>query len=212
MELRPLIGFFLSSVVRFVNREGVAKRYRFPSCFVILICVTGLLNVTVVEAQDSMRIDRVKAAFVLNIARFVTWPTDSPLSQSDSMQLCLYRDNPMQEAMLSIAGEKIGGRAIEVRQVQSLTTSDTCSILLIASGELQTFFNEVPPDFKRPILTIADLTETDLPVESRRGILIALIRNGSRIAFEINLEKSRQTGLRMSSELLKLANIVSDND
>ncbi len=166
----------------------------------------------VASAQEMSRVDQIKAAFVLNIARFVTWPANSPLSQSNRMQLCLYRNNPLQQAMETIEGEEIGGRLAEVHRIQSLADSDSCNILLIAADELPTFLNEVSPGLSRPILTVADLTDFDLPVDSRQGILIALIRNGSRIAFEINLEKSRQIGLRISSELLKLAHIVGKHD
>lgn len=210
MELRPLIGSVSSIVARFLARKSVAGRRRLLAA--ILMGMAELSNLTAVQAQDAARIDRVKAAFVLNIARFVSWPADAQLYQSDRMQLCLYRYNPLQQAMTTIAGEEVGGRPIEIRQIQSLSAGESCNILLISSVELQTFLNEVPPDFNRPMLTIADLTEADPPVDSKAGVLISLIRNGVRIGFEVDLEKSRHSGLRMSSELLKLANIVRENN
>jgi hypothetical protein len=60
-----------------------------------------------------------------------------------------------------------------------------------------------------PLLTIADLTDTDLPPPHHHA-LVALVRNGARIGFEINLANTRRVGLQMSSKLLKLAKIVGD--
>ena len=212
MEFRPLIDRLSSVVKDRPKKNGVVRRYRFPSLLISLIYIVGIFNVRDADGRDFNSIEQVKAAFVLNIARFVTWPADSPLQQSERLLLCLYRSNPLQQAIATIEGEKIGGRIIEVRQIKNLEASDSCSILLISSSELQTFTSELPPNFNRPMLTITDLTEAPLSVESRRGVLIALIRNGTRIGFEVDLEQVRQAGFRMSSELLKLANIVGGSD
>ncbi len=207
-----MIGFVLSQACRFAEEERHVRKCAVHLFCVMLLGIVGLFRIAAAEAQEVSRIDQVKAAFVLNIARFVTWPVDFPPNQSDSMQLCLYRANPLRQAMETIAGEEIGGRIAEIRRIQSLQDGNSCNILLIAPDELPNFLNEIPPGFKQPVLTVADLTEVDLPFESRQGILISLVRNGARVGFEINLEKSRQAGLRMSSELLKLAHIVGGND
>lgn len=207
MEFRPLIDF-LSSVVRFTLKHGYPPR----ALPVFLICAVALFTLKNVEAQGSNRIDQVKAAFVLNIVRFVSWPVDSPDSPKNQMQLCLYRDNPMHQAMATIEGEEVGGRMIEIRQIRHLVANESCNILLISSNDLHAFNSEVASGFTSPMLTITDLTDADSTAQSRRGILVALVRNGTRIGFEVDLEKVRRAGLRMSSELLKLATIVGGKE
>lgn len=207
-----MIGFDFSGYLRGSGWRHELKRRGLKKLLAIVIGIAAQSSAMPVKAQDSALIDNVKAAVVLNIARFVTWPADSQLYQSDKMQLCLYRANPLHDAAAGIAGEEVGGRTIEIRQIESLAASDSCSVLLIAASEVPGFIAELPPDFNRPLLTVVDLTEAGQPMHSRSGILISLVRNGARIGFDINLEKSRQAGLRMSSELLKLANIVGGND
>lgn len=202
----------MSRFVRWLGQRGGLKRRGLSPVFALSISCAAQLSAMPVNAQDARLIDNVKAAVVLNIARFVSWPADSQLYQGEQMQLCLYRENPLHNAAAGIVGEEVGGRAMEIRQVDGLAASDACSILLIPANQLPRFISELSPDFNRPLLTVADLTDTEQQVQSRRGILISLVRNGARIGFEINLEKSRQAGLRMSSELLKLANIVGGND
>ena len=60
----------------------------------------------------------------------------------------------------------------------------------------------------QPILTILDLTADNQGGKAYAGIMVALVRKGSKIGFEINLDEVHGAGLRMSSELLKLATLV----
>ncbi|MGR9116594.1 MAG: YfiR family protein [Gammaproteobacteria bacterium] len=188
------------------------KHSRICLFLMTLIFLSGLvLGFEAAAEPDSGRIDQVKAAFVLNIARFVSWPPDTLSDPNKRLLLCLYRRNPINQAIDILAGELVSGRRIEISRIQNLAESAPCNILLIAHSELPAYQKEVGPGLNRPLLTIADLTSNATLKSSRHDILVTLVRNGSRIGFEINLNKTRQLGLRMSSELLKLATIVGDD-
>lgn len=205
MELYPLKTVIYDTVKGYLDNGGPIRRLGFA-----LMLVAGWLYAALASAEDVSRINQVKAAFVLNIARFVSWPDDAIPNPNENMRLCLYRDNPIGQAISSIDGEKVGGHDIAIQHIQSLRQSGSCNILLITERELKHYREEAPASPSRPLLTIADLTETEASMPPHDDILITLIRNGARIGFEINLEKSRRAGLRMSSELLKLAIIVDD--
>jgi hypothetical protein len=158
---------------------------------------------------ESERIQRVKAAFVLNIARFVTWPDNALDPQERQLLLCLYRHNPFDAAIETIEGKMVNGRTLRINLIQSLAQSQPCNALLIGSNEMQHFNEESQQAADNPLLTIADLTDADLPPPHHHA-LVALVRNGARIGFEINLANTRRVGLQMSSKLLKLAKIVGD--
>ena len=163
---------------------------------------------------DSQRIDRIKAAFVLNIARFVSWPAEEFEQHPEQLLLCLYRHSPFGQAIETIHGKKVAGRRLRINRIQSLSESRQCNILLIPGFELEAFMRKARPRLDRPLLTIADLT-TDLaadggPRSTHDGVLVTLVRAGTRIGFEINLRRARRVGLKMSSKLLKLATIVGD--
>lgn len=212
MEFRPLIDHRILTTYN-PRRSGSTKKSCSISLLVMMTALlTGVLTVSNARAQDSSRINRVKTAFVLNIARFVSWPEASYRSRNDSLKLCLYNSNPMDEAIESIHGVEVAGHPIEIHPIQNLTTNSPCHILLLAHDELDKYLTDTQLDLNRPLLTIADLTDVNIPRNQRHDILVSLIRNGPRIGFEINLGKSRQAGLRMSSELLKLAIIVDDDN
>ncbi len=55
----------------------------------------------------------------------------------------------------------------------------------------------------RPILTVAD-TEGF----AQAGVMVGLVRSGTRIGFEVNLAPTRASGLRMAPGFLQLATLV----
>jgi len=166
-----------------------------------------------VEARDKSnieRIDQVKAAFILNIARFVSWPPKAFDDHPDELSLCLYRGNPLAAAIETLHGKKVGGRRLEIVHIMRLTETQACRILLLAPYELDEFTadeqaRQGPP---RPLLTITDASTNHGP--QTQAIMVSLIRSGTHIGFEINLAKARRAGLRLSSRLLKLARIVDN--
>lgn len=207
MEFRPLNDLPIINGIK--TRFGsFAARARFG---LVIVLVSSLLSASAIADSHSERVDRVKAAFVLNIARFVSWPPEAFESHDERLLLCLYRSNPINQAVEMIQGEMVAGRRVSITRVENLAESGSCHILLVAHDELKSYGKETRPGSARPLLTIADLTGTDTSPRSGRDIMISLVRNDKRIGFEINLDKSRQAGLKMSSQLLKLATIVGDN-
>lgn len=214
MELQPLIKRWAETAVDGLQNCLVAKRFRKDRWlwrfFVVGVFLAGLWPTLAGAEREDERIGRVKAAFILNIARFVSWPKEAQDTQGDQLLLCLYRRNPFGEAIETIRGKVVNGRTLRINLVQSLAQSHPCSILLIGLDEMQHFDEESrQASSNRPLLTIADLTDTDLSPPHQHA-LVTLVRNGARIGFEINLAKARRIGLQMSSSLLKLAKIVGD--
>ena len=85
----------------------------------------------------------------------------------------------------------------------------------IPSDALQDLESEAHLGLELPVLTIADMTEynTDGEGVPHKGILISLVRQGARIGFEVNLGEAKRAGIKVSSELLKMAKIVgSESD
>ncbi len=182
-------------------------------CGIILWLGTTTTLVTPVVAADpgGQRINKVKAAFVLNIARFVTWPPEVFEDHIGRLLLCIYRTNPFDDALDSIRGEMVGGRQLDIIRVEKFADTDSCQILLIPLLELDVFAEETRSGMTRPLLTIADRIDAATEPAIEDGILVSLVRKGKHIRFEIDLGRTRKTGLKMSSELLKHAWIVGED-
>lgn len=191
--------------------RSVSRLYWPALLFFVLLTWTGSLY-TQDNSTDQDRINAIKAAFVLNIARFVTWPSDAMGEHRTAIHLCIYRNNTYGNALEGIRGQSIRQYRLEIRTIQHFTDQDDCEILLIPGTELEHFSNEVSGELDRPILTIADMTHSSDSGQARKGILVSLVRQGNRIGFEIDPSRVKAVSLYMSSELLKLARIVGEDN
>lgn len=187
------------------------KARKYLKHFLFIVLLSGITNLQ--NAQAELYVDRtaqIKAAFILNIIRFVSWPDRPSEQQNDPLLICLYHTPPLDSAINIIDGKKAGGKIIDVVMIDSLSMSQDCHVIVVSNDAIESFIDEIHPGLDRPMLTIADFTEQQSAHTFHQDILVALVRNGSRISFQVNLKKSRQVGLRMSSKLLKLATIVGE--
>nr|WP_240905814.1 YfiR family protein [Thiorhodococcus mannitoliphagus] len=155
--------------------------------------------------MELSREDRIKAAIVYKVGKFVDWPTSAFSSTDAPLRLCLLGRDDFAAALSSVAGRKVQGRGIEFRVVgaNSLPQAGDCNILYLprsASGRVASVVRRLTD---KPILTISDI-----PSFARNGGMISLVRRGNRIGFEIDPDRVRRAGLAVRAQLLDLAEIV----
>lgn len=190
---------------------------RLSQGLVVLMCWV-LLSLTAQAAapagEQQERVYQVKAGFIYNIIKLVSWPEaddETGDQATGGFVLCLYRDNPLGDALNTLLGKGIGGQPIRTYYVQHLGQRQDCKVLVIPGEQLSAFDADYTPASPPPMLTITDRTgESD--ADSRRSegqaVMIALVRKSSGIGFEINLSQAELAGLKLRSDLLKLARII----
>jgi hypothetical protein len=171
----------------------------------LVAAALALLPPPLVAEEHAPALDKVKAAFIINILRFVTWPAPNP---SDQLTICVFRTLPA--AMTNaLNGYTIGGRTTVVYDIHSLTNNIPCAALVIPDTELAAYAAQYRQQTEaRATLTLADITNRTANGKNPEGVMVALVRNNTRIGLQVNLGAVRQAGLKMSSELLKLATLV----
>lgn len=176
---------------------------------IISLCLWLILSsvaATLTIAIAGNRTEQIKAAFILNIARFTQWPDTVFASINAPIKLCLFGDDYLGDALDSIRSKGIGKRKLDI-QIVSTVTKD-CHILFI-SHEQMTWFDEQIGTLKRiGLLIIGDHTDTSILEYTPLGEVVSLIRDGNRITFEIDLDAAKAANLQLSSELLKLGRVV----
>lgn len=141
----------------------------------------------------------VKAAFLYNFGKFVQWPARAGLS--GPFQLCVLGDDPFGPLLYrTIAGETIDGRRVVARQIFSAEEAGGCRVLFISSSKQAQLM-----DVLAALAGTSALTVSDMPEFVQRGGMIQFVLMGKRVRFAINLSAAERVGLRLSSQLLKLA-------
>ncbi|WP_299195035.1 YfiR family protein [uncultured Amphritea sp.] len=173
----------------------------------LLLLFVCLFPLNLRAESHEHKLQQVKAAILFNIAKFVRWPEEALSENPDFLTICHYRENSLHPAIQSILGKQVQHRKVDDKLIGSLAKTDQCAMLFIPLNQLSIFAEDQAHHGPLPVLTIADLTESDAVGPSDSRAAVNLIRQGSRIGLDIYLPEVTRNGLTISSELLKLARI-----
>lgn len=151
---------------------------------------------------------QIKAAFILNIARFAQWQNISKTNPDAKFVLCLYRDNSLQDGIDTIIGKTVNDQLLEAVTIDTIIPPNSCDSVLIDKHSLGIFQQTSANQDLSNILTILDHTDEITNREPTRGIVVSLVRRGSGIGLEIDLATAQRHKLSFSSEILRLATLV----
>jgi len=160
-----------------------------------------------IEAQTHSEYD-LKAAFLYNFARFVTWPDHSGTNGNHGdgrFEICVLGTDPFGPSLDILAGKRVGTSTVVVHRSPDAQGLDSCRIVFVTRSE-QGRFTELLEQLKgNAVLTVS---EAEGFIESG-GLINFVIRN-NKIRFTINAEGARNSGLRLSSRLLRLGVPLQD--
>jgi hypothetical protein len=141
----------------------------------------------------------VKAAFVYNFTKFVTWPASSFPNSSSPFVIGIVGDDSLQGSLDAIVRNKTAeNRPIVVRHI-AWTDIDSCNLLFIPNDESGRA-SQLSRVKSRSVLVVSES-----PGMLRKGATINLFLDQDRVMFEIAPNAAKDTGLTLSSRLLSLA-------
>lgn len=147
----------------------------------------------------------VKAAFIYNFAKFIDWPPETKNGEREPFIVGIYGNDPFDGTMDQMLQNKtIADRKIVIQRFNHVSEINFCHILFIGVSERSQLAQVIEKLKGKSILTIGDMESF-----ARRGGMINFFMEGNKIRFEINKEAAERAGLRVSSQLLKLAKIVT---
>jgi hypothetical protein len=144
--------------------------------------------------------DRLKAAFTLHLPQFVEWP-EAALARRSSLEFCVPRANPLGAAIETAAtGETFLGKPIAVREIDADEPIGSCHILFVSTRPTAGLDHLLFRASSLPILTVGEAPR----FLDNRGIIRLRMIDG-RVRFDVNAAAADRVGLRLSSQLLRLA-------
>jgi hypothetical protein len=147
---------------------------------------------------------QLKAAFLYNFAKFVTWPPESFQNSKDPIVVCILGPNPFGGALeQAVQGKVVEGRKLLVLQISDGKQASSCQILFISSSERKRWRSIIVELKSSGILTVG---ETEGFAD--QGGVVNFKLDGNRVRLEVNIDAAEEQKLRISSKLLSLAQIV----
>ena len=167
------------------------------------LAATVAIVLTVVSLSSQSRApgeEEVKAAFLYNFAKYVTWP--APV---EAFEVCAVAAPGFVQSMgVIVAGESIDGRPVRVLTPATPGEARRCHILYIGRGD-----EEQARQWLRAVNDAPVLTVGDSPRFLSEGGVVAFVTEADRVRFDINVAEARRAGLTISSRMLRVARRVS---
>ena len=166
----------------------------------ILAC--ALAAAAPAAAQPSLEYD-VKAALLLNFARFIEWPVGAFSNERAPITVCVFRSNPFGGTLERVLqGETIHDRRLTTRVVSGEADSESCHLLFVPEG-VEARAGALLRHRGSHAVTVGESSRFET-----MGGAVTLVLDAGRIRFNVNLEPIEARGVRVSARMLKLANRV----
>ena len=177
-------------------------------------------------AVDTAKVRKIKSAFLLNFIKFAKWSAAAYPSNDSPIVIVVLGHDPLGQALdLTMLGQKVEGRRIEVRRLKIPQVSDAGRVANDATNaeKMSQFISELrashlvfissseEPDLPRILNWVADsnvLTVSDIPNFAKHGGMFGLSIRRQRVMFDANPEALATSRVMVSSKILKLANLV----
>jgi len=142
----------------------------------------------------------LEAAITFNLLQFVEWPGEGALPDGAPLTLCLKGDSPLMPPLRQLEGRPVRRMTLHVMAFEG--AQHQCQAVYVDSVQAEL---EARNAMREPALAIG---ASDYRSATRPSI--QLVFTQGRLAFDIDLRKSQQSGLVISSRLLKLARTVTE--
>jgi len=150
----------------------------------------------------------LKLAFLYNFAKFVEWPADAFRSPGGALEICIVGHNPFSPDIENeLRARPAGDHPVEFVSLKPTDALNACHIVFIPVTEKDQAARIVKSLKGAWVLTVGESEGFAV----RGGIINFTVEEGN-IRFEINRRGADRAGLKISSKLLRLANVVTEHD
>jgi hypothetical protein len=170
---------------------------------VFIVCVLLFFSRHVPIHSRSIEKQAVLAVLTLNLARYTRWPERVFSKDIPLLNLCVIGDNVVQASFVDLDNTSIKGKTLRILNRTRLRNLAECHLIYVSELERRDLKQALLEVIGRPVLTVGE----DSAFLKARG-MVSLEKINGKIQLSINLPIVKQSGLVISSRILKLATIV----
>jgi len=183
-----------------------ARRWARALGAVLLALALVSAPVARVRAQADYTEYQVKAAFLFNFARFVEWPAPATEPPADApVLICVLGDDPFgQDLERAVKDKQVRGRNVAVKRSAQISELLACPLIFIGASEERRLDSILGELKGKSVLTVGEFENF-----AKRGGMIGFKIESRRVRFDINTQAADGVGLKLSSQLLKVGDVVT---
>jgi hypothetical protein len=166
----------------------------------------GFICVLPARAQSNEY--QLKAVFLYNFVQFVEWPPGAFPSAETPLRIGILGNDPFGPALdEAIQNASVNHRRLAVVRSGNLADLQECQLIFVSQSEAGQLPQILAAENSRPILTVSDIDHF-----AQAGGDIGFFLSDGKVRFAINAGAARQSGLKISSQLLNLGRIVGGDN
>jgi hypothetical protein len=147
---------------------------------------------------------QLKAAFLFNFAKFVTWPDKAFAAPDTPLTIGILGTDPFGSSLReTVAGKTVNGRKIAIKPLSRDDTLSNVHLLFISRSERDRLPAILAALEGQSVLTVSE-TERFAHI----GGMINFFVQAESVRFEFNPPAAERAGLRVSSKLASVAVVV----
>lgn len=151
------------------------------------------------KAQTPTTANQVKAVFLFNFSKFVTWPPGT--TANTPFVIGILGNDPFGSYIDRVVeGEKVDGQPIVVQRYDDVKDIKTCHILYINKSNGAEIARSLSG---RNILTVGDGDNF-----ATSGGIVRFYEDNHHLRLQINVRQAKAADVQISSKLLRLANVI----
>ena len=175
----------------------------------LVACVLGYLLVLAAWSAPGRATDdapaqpeqSIKAAFLYKFLTYVEWRQGTFAQPAAPIVIGVLGASDVADQLAAIAaGRKAGERPIEVRRVRADDALDGVHMLFVGRDQSSRVAELAPAAQRRGVLLVTDY---DGALDDGSAINLVVIDN--RVRFEVSLDATEKSGLKLSSRMLSVA-------
>ncbi len=181
-------------------------RMMIQSIFLLLLSLVLIPEVTAsAYAGDHSTEYKIKAAYLYNFTKFITWPEAMSPGTTQTINICIIGKNPFGSFLEPLTQMESKNTTLTVETIEGIDALEkkNCQILFISDSEKATVAKILKKTSRKHILTVSDIDR----FVKYYGIIGFVLKDG-KVRLEVNLRAANQAGLKISAKLLEIATVV----
>ena len=144
---------------------------------------------------------KIKAAFLLNFAKFSIWPETAWTKDASHLRLCIVGSDPFGTALQGVEEKQVAGKTFVLHRGSAFSsTSPSCQLLFVSKSEQGQLDRILKANAGKPVVTVSDIEGF-----AEQGGIFEFKNKDGRLSFVINNSKAKENGVHISASLLSLA-------
>ncbi|SFC26071.1 protein of unknown function [Flexibacter flexilis DSM 6793] len=139
------------------------------------------------------------SVFIMNFIKYIQWPNVN----SDFVIGVLGNADIVEELERSVANKNVSGQKIIVKTFDKVSDIDNCQVLYIPQGKSKLLADVITKVSGKNTLIITEKSGL-----ADKGSGINFVLKDGRWKFELNKDATEKAGLKVSSDLLRLAILI----